>query len=206
MHKAIIFDVDGTLVHTSPEYPKKIVNEILIGCGKPPAADDDIEAFWFGEDREGCVQRWGVPVAEWWRLWIEKDTLQAFNAFVSTYPDVGFLDVLAKRYRLGILTGAHPGRAMYEIGLIGEEKFASIVITYERGVQSKPHPEGMHVCLSELAVQPSEAVFVGNGPEDIGCAKAAGVLDVWLDRGEYDHGVAASITIKDLHELERYLE
>ena len=44
--------------------------------------------------------------------------------------------------------------------------------------QKKPHPEGLVRCLESLGVEPGDAAYVGDSPEDIEMARAAGVRSV----------------------------
>jgi phosphoglycolate phosphatase len=44
--------------------------------------------------------------------------------------------------------------------------------------QKKPHPEGLVRCLESLGVEPGHAAYVGDSPEDIEMARAAGVRSV----------------------------
>ena len=49
--------------------------------------------------------------------------------------------------------------------------------------EKKPHPEGLLLCLDRLRMHADEAVFVGDSPEDIEMARAAGVYSVAVTGG-----------------------
>ena len=49
--------------------------------------------------------------------------------------------------------------------------------------EKKPHPEGLLLCLDRLRMRAEEAVFVGDSPEDIEMARAAGVYSVAVTGG-----------------------
>ena len=47
----------------------------------------------------------------------------------------------------------------------------------------KPHPEGLLRCLDSLGVDVSEAIYVGDSPEDIEMARGAGVRSIAIPGG-----------------------
>jgi HAD superfamily hydrolase (TIGR01509 family) len=47
----------------------------------------------------------------------------------------------------------------------------------------KPHPEALFLCMDRLGVAASETVYIGDSPEDIAMAKAAGVFSIALPGG-----------------------
>ena len=49
--------------------------------------------------------------------------------------------------------------------------------------ERKPHPEPLLVALEKLGVPPEEAVYVGDSPEDVTMARAAGVFAVGIPGG-----------------------
>ena len=58
--------------------------------------------------------------------------------------------------------------------------------------QRKPHPEPLLVALERLASPPAEAAYVGDSPEDIEMARAAGVFAVGIPGGVPEPRGAAS--------------
>jgi pyrophosphatase PpaX len=55
--------------------------------------------------------------------------------------------------------------------------FAAAVF-FEDVSRRKPHPEAVSIALERLRVTPAAAAFVGDSPEDIVMARAAGVFSV----------------------------
>jgi phosphoglycolate phosphatase-like HAD superfamily hydrolase len=47
----------------------------------------------------------------------------------------------------------------------------------------KPHPEPLLLALGRLGLSPAECAYVGDSPEDVAMAKAAGVLAVGIPGG-----------------------
>jgi len=193
--KAVVFDLDGTLVHTPKSYIYRVVGEVLRNLGMKSAPNEDIERFWFGMDRDKVITNiFHKNPADFWREFILRDTIQSRIQVARAYHDIGFLDQLKEDgYLLGIVTGAPLEMCRAEIGLIGGDKFDEVVIANPlRGVKPKPHPYGLEECLSQLDVAKEHAHYVGNAEEDFRTADQAGVLPVLVDRGEFDYGLVFS--------------
>jgi phosphoglycolate phosphatase len=53
----------------------------------------------------------------------------------------------------------------------------------EDTVQRKPHPEALLLALERMRVAAGEAVYIGDSPEDVQMAQAAGVRAVGIPGG-----------------------
>ncbi len=62
----------------------------------------------------------------------------------------------------------------------------------EHVTNAKPHPEPVHLALSQLGVDHADAVFVGDSPHDLEAGKAAGVATAAVGWGPFDHGLLRS--------------
>jgi len=81
-----------------------------------------------------------------------------------------------------VTSGSRP-RVVREVERFGlAPRFAGLVCA-EDTVRRKPHPEPLHVGLERLGVAASEAACVGDSPEDVEMARAAGVLSVGVPGG-----------------------
>ena len=63
-----------------------------------------------------------------------------------------------------------------------ESLFATAVCGGETA-RRKPHPEPLLVALERLGIPPAECAYVGDSPEDVQMAKAAGALAVGIPGG-----------------------
>jgi HAD superfamily hydrolase (TIGR01509 family) len=61
--------------------------------------------------------------------------------------------------------------------------FGTAVVCGGETERRKPHPEPLLAGLEKLGVGPAEAVYVGDSPEDVAMAKAAGVRAVGIPGG-----------------------
>ncbi len=205
--RAVLFDLDGTLVHTAPEYKYKIVGLTLQELGIPIPANSHIDTFWFEHDRNSVIrQLFGTEPEVFWKIYLKYEEMNAElkGRLTSAYDDTIFIQNLRRTgIKTGIVSGAPIKSINMSIELLGKKNFNVVVRSQpSSGIKPKPDPHGILECLKQLSVQPKETVFVGNGPEDVQAAKAAGVYDVLIDRSEYNFPYAnPSLKIKSLREL-----
>ncbi|MBI2578307.1 MAG: HAD family hydrolase [Candidatus Aenigmarchaeota archaeon] len=207
--KAVIFDLDGTLVHTKPEYLEQLIRRCCADLGIKPTKES-IEKIWFGNlsEKEKIMTDGGINPEHFWRKFVEYDTIEERTKHLEPYGDCWVLRKLAEKgIKLGIVTNAVFHMAEHEVDILRSHgiEFDAIVVAFNRDlsvkVKPKPHPEGINECLRMLGAKSNEAVFVGNGPDDTEAAKAAGVLDVNIERGEHLIDVGATVSIKSLEEI-----
>ncbi len=204
-----MFDLDGTLVHTTPEYRYMVVGQSLHELGTA-SSNHNIDRFWFGSRRDDIIKKnFGLDSNIFWETFRKFDTIEQRRQFTKLYDDIGFIQELKQKgYKIGIVTGAPINIASLEIGMIGEQNFDAVVIANSlSGIKEKPHPHGLEECLNLLEIQNKEAIYVGNGEEDIRAARSAHIYDVLLDRREHLFPkINPSLTIHSLYELRQLLD
>lgn len=209
--RAVLFDLDGTLVSTKPQYRYLVVGQALDKLGIFDCSRYGIDRLWFENDRDATVvDLLGADPVKFWEAYKVYDTPELRKQWTEVYADVKpVLGMLKKRgLRLGVVTCAPLRVAPVELAMVGEGYFDAVVFARkERGLEHKPHPAGIEECLRLMQAPNNKAVYVGNAREDVECARNAGVLDVFIDRGEFEfEGLEPSITIKSLYELEGLLD
>jgi len=208
-YDTFIFDLDGTLVHTSPEYRYLVVGKTLKDLGRESHLHY-IDRFWFEAGREMIIQEYfRLEPSLFWEKYNGYDTMEFRSQHTIVYDDVDFVKELKnKGFKTGIVTGAPLRIASFEIGLLGENYFDGIVIANtSQGIKPKPHPHGLVECLNLIGSSKERAVYIGNADEDVEAAKKAGVLDCLIDRDEYDFShINSSLRISSLYELRKLIE
>lgn len=204
VYKAVIFDLDGTLVHTLPEYRYQIVRQTLKDLGTT-SSNHNIDRFWFEARREVIIkEHFGLEPELFWKTYRQYDTPTLRKQFTKLYLDIGFITELRQNgYKTGIVTGAPSHIASLEIGMLGKENFDVVIITQSsKGFKPKPHPHGLKECMNLLGINKCEMIYVGNADEDVITAKNAQVFDVLLVRGEHEFSdISPSLRIHSLYEL-----
>ncbi len=183
-YKAVVLDLDGTLVHTTQEYRTKLLREVFQRCGIR-VRDDTIEGFWFGADRDATIRETGIDTETFWATIHELDTVERRTPHLRVYDDViPALRELRELAKLGIFSGAPARIARIHLELLGRKNFTSVVLSDGAEVPYKPNPQGLLHCLKELEVEPDNGIYGGNATEDVLVARNAQVLDVIVDRDE----------------------
>ncbi len=87
-YEAIIFDLDGTLVYSLPEYRYTVVGKVLKELGKE-SSSKDIDRFWFEARRDDIVtNNFGLPIEEFWSTYRRFDTVELRKKLTKPYEDV----------------------------------------------------------------------------------------------------------------------
>jgi HAD superfamily hydrolase (TIGR01509 family) len=104
--------------------------------------------------------------------------------------------------RLAVVTSGGRPRVEWEMGQYGLAPLFETVVYGDDAQRRKPHPEALLLGLGRLGVAAHEAAYVGDSPEDVEMAKAAGVFSVGIPGGfpnrEALVAAAADLTVASL--------
>lgn len=178
-HRAVVFDLDGTLVDTMDVIPRAYA-ETIRRLGGPTVTPREVITAWHigaapavlahflgrqvtAEEQEGFYRRCALIAQDVRPFPGVRDLLDAVRA-------AGYLTAVftaaARRMALPLLDGA--GLATH---------FPTVVCGDDVEVP-KPDPTGLHLTLSALTTAPSAATYVGDAATDLACAAAAGVCAI----------------------------
>ena len=181
--KAVIFDLDGTLLDTLQDLCNS-TNAALTAYGYPARTLDEVRSF-VGN---------GVKLLILRALGVEKpedctDFDQVFEAFrahyavhsndcTCAYP--GIPELLAKLKEAGApmaIVSNKLDAAVKQLNDIYFKDYITVAIGENEaaGVKKKPAPDTVYAALRELGVSPEDAVYVGDSEVDIATAKNAGI-------------------------------
>jgi len=204
--KAIIFDLDGTLVSVNAEYRHKIIGKSLQELGKI-VSKEQMDMFWFMHNRNEVIRTWDVKPQDFWLHFRKFDSLDHRRATSFAYDDVSCLPKLKKKgVKLALLTGSPSHIMEMSLEFLDRNWFDVVVSAHEfNGINVKPHPEGAYECLKKLGISAEDAIYVGNADEDILTAQNAGIYSVLIDRKEHKNALKADMRIESLYELEKMI-
>lgn len=208
--KAIIFDLDGTLVRTTKDYRRETVTRALGRLGVAEFPQEVVDKFWFGPHRNEIItEEFGLRPEDFWPVFRKVDGLEKREKHTEPYPDVSVLEELKHSdIRTGVVTGAPAHIAEMELGLLDHSFDAVVIAQSSNGIRPKPHPHGLEECLEILGIDRKKALFVGNSEEDMVAAQKAGVKDVLIKRKDHNPELALqpSVVIKNLNQLEEIVK
>jgi HAD superfamily hydrolase (TIGR01509 family) len=177
--RAVLFDWDGTLVDTA-EASFRCYVRLFDELGIPFDRETYARTYspnWYQTFRMLDIpeERWPHADARWLSHFAEEEV-----ALIDGAREL--LDALhARGVATGIVTSGSRGRVLRELAT---HRFDFHECVFGCDVQEKkPHPEGLLLCLDRLRVAANEAVYVGDSPEDVAMARAAGVYSIAVPGG-----------------------
>lgn len=187
--RAVLFDLDNTLFDRDASlHAFALGQHARISALHSIPRDDFVARFieldergqrWKDAVYERLVQEFAIRETSASELLLDYET--RFCTHCVAFPGLHeTLQVLARRFRLGLVTngrGEFQERTIRALDL--EPYFGAILISEREGVR-KPQPEIFERAASQLQVLARECVFVGDDPQaDIAGAQKAGMRAVW---------------------------
>ena len=182
MYKAVIFDLDGTLLDTLEDLADS-VNEMLRKFSCPERSLDEIRQF-VGNGMKKLVER---SVSE---NFDKKDFDSAYEFFRLSYgknmenktcPYDGIINCLEELKKLGIKTAVTSNKNDDAVKNLCKKYFGQLVtlaVGVKDGVSPKPCPEMVFSAMEEIGVSKENCIFVGDSDTDILTAKNAGLKSI----------------------------
>lgn len=200
MNRAVIFDLDGTLIDSLPDVLGAL-NPVLADAGRRPVTIDEGRLM-VGGGAEPLIERafalTGDPVAPAdVPAFVEAfaANYQAAPAHLTTIFDgvVPALEQLSSRgYALGICTNKPHESAHTVLEALGLDRhFASCIGKAARPF-NKPDRRHYEAVAEELGVSPDDTLYIGDSETDVETARNAGVPIVLVPFG-YSRKPAAEL-------------
>jgi HAD superfamily hydrolase (TIGR01549 family) len=191
--RAALFDIDGTLVD-SVDLHAKAWQEALSHFGKevPYAAvraqigkgGDQLLATLLSPEE---LERFGEELDEYRGGLYRRDYLPRVTVFPQTR------ELLAHVKQRGVLVGLASSCNRSELGyylrMVGGASLVDAATTADDADASKPHPDIFEACLDRLALDPEDAVAIGDSPYDAEAATRAGMAVVGVRCGGFDEAL-----------------
>ena len=193
MYKAVIFDLDGTLLNTLDDLAAS-VNFALKTCGYPERTIEEVRAF-IGNGVIKLVQRAtpdGIGQAEFDRCFDCFRSHYLEHMFDTTKPYDGILPLLDTLKADGIKTAVVSNKL--HSGVVGLCKdFFGDRLTCAFGVldesERKPAPANVFKAIKEMQVEAADCVYVGDSEVDVQIANNAGLDCIAVTWGYRDPDV-----------------
>lgn len=175
MIKAVLFDLDGTLLDTNEliykSFEKTFKDKLNIILSK-----EEILSFF------------GIPLIDPFKPYAESYNIDELVKYYRDYNENihdtmcfafdGVKELLTilkeKDIKVGIVTSKRRELAVRGMKVAGIYDFMDVIITPESTTLHKPNPDPVLRACSDLGIEPKEAIMVGDSSYDIICGKSAG--------------------------------
>lgn len=173
-YKAILYDLDGTLLDTADMNIVTLQRIIREELGVERSCAE--LRYSFAQPGMKTIRDLGVADVEGvYARWVRY--VNEFPHPAAPYP--GAVEALAELHARGVLQGvvSSKKRRQYEIDFIaqGLDRYMSAAVLEEDTPNHKPDPEPLILCLERLGATADEALYVGDTPSDCLAAHAAGM-------------------------------
>ncbi len=218
--KAVLFDMDGVLADVSRSYREAIAataasygvsltSAEIASAKAEPGANDDWALTQRLLSRHGVAADLAEVTARFEEHYQGTSARPGLRELETCRTDISFLERLAARFPLGIVTGRPRADAERFLQRFELTRLFAAVVCREDG-PLKPDPAPVRIALDRLKVD--SAWLVGDAPDDLQAARAAGVLPIGVPAADdYDIATVALYTagaarvLADLHQLEELL-
>ena len=193
--RAVLFDLDGTLLHTSPDLAAA-ASAALAECGLGDIAPDVVERF-VGKGIDVLVQRclrhlaqpdsgpgFEALLAAYWRHY------EVFNGCHATPYEGVFegLDAMrAAGLKLGVCTNKSARFTLPLLERCNMAHYFSVTVSGDTTAHKKPAPDMIKYAANRWETRVSEILFIGDSGNDTAAARAAG-CPVWVVPYGYNEG------------------
>jgi len=181
--RAVIFDLDGTLVDTAPDL-MRATNHVLEGLGRRAISMAEVRSFVGHGARalltRGLAATGGVPE--------NYDVEPDYKRFVEFYsrniadgsePFPGVVRLLERLkgegFGLGVCTNKLEGLSVQLLDALGMSRYFGAIVGPDTLGIAKPDPRPFREAVSRLGLVAPRAIMVGDSETDILTARNAGV-------------------------------
>lgn len=179
---AILFDLDGTLVDSLPDLGSAM-NRLLVEMGRRPASLAEVRSF-VGDGVGVLVERslmatGGMPDEP--LAAVVKRFLDHYRGHTAIetrpYPGVvGALEALKSAgHSLGVCTNKPTDLSVELLGSLGLARMFSAIVGGDAVPARKPDPGHLLATLDAMHMTGRKALMVGDSPNDVISARAAGI-------------------------------
>ena len=198
MIKAVLFDLDGTLLDSAPDLIASL-NHLRAGLGLVALPADDLRHF-VSRGAVGLIKA-GMPPCddETLTLWRE-NFLSHYqeNSFVQSRPFDGvelmLKDLKDRDIPWGVVTNKMKFLSVPLLEKLGWQSSASAVVCGDTVSSSRPDPEPVLAACKIIGTEPENTLMVGDDLRDVQAGKRAGCQTAFALYGYSDKESRSEIT------------
>jgi 2-phosphoglycolate phosphatase len=190
--KAVVFDLDGTLLDTAPEFVA-VVQQLRREHQLQPLDPQLIHAH--VSDGARAMVSLALDMQPEHEAFESKrlrflDIYQA-SLGTATRPYPGIVELLARLQAAGISWGISTNKPSYLtlplIDSLALEPAPASIVCPDHVSQPKPHPEPLLLNCRQLRCKPDQAIYIGDHLRDIKAGRSAGMYTIAAAYGYIHH-------------------
>jgi phosphoglycolate phosphatase len=177
--RAVLFDMDGTLLDTAPDFIA-VIQTMRASRGLPPIDDQRIRDVVSGGARAMVQSGFAVdPLSDEFEA-LRLEFLELYQQLCAVHSHLydGMEELLADIERANLLWGVVTNKPLRFAAPImqrlGLDARSSVLVCPDHVTHSKPDPEPMLLACKQLALEPGSVLYVGDDLRDIESGRAAG--------------------------------
>lgn len=181
--KTVLFDLDGTLVNSLPSWVRVIDSEIktLPHRGGKPFPETKSEILKILGPQLLRITEYGVSSED--ALLFVQSIMSNMLGELSRAPLHGAVkkvlaDLESLLVPMAIVSTSTTDIINQQLLRHSIKPYFSSIVGRDRVSKLKPNPESLLLALSEIGVEPSNAIMIGDSPVDVLAAKSSGVVSV----------------------------
>jgi N-acetyl-D-muramate 6-phosphate phosphatase len=181
--KAVLFDLDGTLIDSAPDLAGA-ANDMRLARGLPELPYSSFRPM-VGSGARGMVgagfsvdpdQAEFAALRDEFLSRYEQRMTQLTRVFSDVLPVLAALEAATVPW--GIVTNKATRFASPLVEALNLQHRAAVLIAGDTTPYSKPHPEPLLEAARRIKVHPSECAYVGDDLRDVQAGRAAGMMTV----------------------------
>ncbi|PBY94362.1 phosphoglycolate phosphatase [Pseudomonas aeruginosa] len=177
--KAVLFDMDGTLLDTAPDFIA-ITQAMRAAHGLPPVDEQQVRDVVSGGARAMVAAAFGLSLDSPELEPLRQEFLDRYqeHCAVLSRPYDGIPELLAAIEKAGLIWGVvtnKPVRFAEPImQRLGYAERSRVLVCPDHVTRSKPDPEPLLLACSQLGIDPPRVLFIGDDLRDIESGRDAG--------------------------------
>ena len=189
--RTVIFDLDGTLVDTSPDLTAAL-NAVLVAAGRRPLPEEEVRPL-VGRGAQALIERGmeatGEPVDQTRIPKLLQDFVDHYGANIAAgsrpFPgaEKAIRRLIAANHPLGICTNKPEALSFKLMDALNLRRFFPVILGADSQPYRKPDPRHLLDAIAKLGGDAKNAVMIGDSETDVKTARAARVPVVLVSFG-----------------------